>query len=137
MNLRQLLRHRAPNPTTVTAEAVTEDFPALSSDHTFDFTADDFAQPPTVYMPDRFIRLGAYLTDFMPERRQVLAESETSGGWPAWLAQHYEQEEYWPYFKEMCAEIFTNLDAGIPAESSLVEIEARGARYSDNLESEE
>ena len=126
-----------PDPATVTAEATTDEWPVLSSDHTFDFTADDFAQPPTVYIPDRFIRLSAYLTDFTRERRQVLAESETSGGWPAWLAQHYEQEEYWWAFKELCAEVFTNLDAGISAERSLVEIEARGSRYNDNLEPEE
>ena len=111
--------------------------PMPKGDHAFDVTPDLFEWPPTVYVPDRFIRLGAYLTDFTPERRRVLAESETSGGWPAWLAQHYEQEEYWWAFKELCAEVFTNLDAGIPAERSLVEIEARGSRYNDNLEPEE
>jgi hypothetical protein len=128
MNLRGLLRRRAPDPTTVEP---------MGGDHRLDVTADLFDWPPTVYIPDRFIRLGAYLTDFTPERRRVLAESETPGGWPAWLAQHYEQEEYWPYLKEMCVEVFTTLDAGISAERSLVEIEARGSHYNDDLESEE
>jgi hypothetical protein len=123
MNLRGLLRRRVPDPATVTAEATTDEWPALSSDHTFDFTADDFARPPTVYMPPELTHLAAMLGGFSPERVQVLREAETPNGWPEWWARrfHGDDPEAWEIFKSLCLEALENFHmSGIPIESTLL-----------------
>lgn len=103
--------------------------PVLSSDHSLDFTADDFSSPARVcFIAPELVHLAAMLTALSPERRQVLAESETPNGWPAWWRTRFygDDDDHWEAFKLMCAEVFDNLDAGIPAENSLVAIELAG-----------
>ena len=50
-----------------------------------------------------------------PERRQVLRESETSNGWPRWLAKWEECAGGWPVFKALAEEVFEAIDEGTPA----------------------
>ena len=123
MNLRGLLRRREPDPATVSTRVDTEDFPALSSDHTFDFTADDFSSPPTVFMPPELTHLAAMLGGFSPERVQILREAETPNGWPEWWSRrfHGDDLEAWDVFKEMCLEALESFHTdGIPIENSLL-----------------
>jgi hypothetical protein len=117
------LRRRAPTPAATAAEVVTEDSPALSSDHTFDYTADDFARPPTVCMPPELTHLAGVLGSFSPERVQVLRESNTPNGWPEWWSRRFygDDLEAWEVFKEMCFEALENFHtSGIPIESTLL-----------------
>ena len=98
--------------------------PKLSSDHTLDWTADDFARPPAVFIAPELVHLAAMLTGMTPERRQVLADSESGNGWPDWWrVRFYGEDAYWPDFQQACQEVFDNLDSGIPAENTLLAID--------------
>ena len=89
--------------------------PEPMGNHQFDLEPDDFARPPTTYIPDQFVQLGAWLESLSPERRQVLAESVSSNGSPAWLAKWEDHAGDWHGFLEMCELAFSAIDDGIPA----------------------
>jgi hypothetical protein len=95
--------------------------PKLSGDHAFDLMPDDFARRPTVYISPECVHLAAMLTGFSPERRRVLAESESGNGWPAWWERRfYSDSEEWETFKAMCLEALENFHtSGIPIENTL------------------
>jgi hypothetical protein len=100
--------------------------PKLCADHTFDWTAEDIIHPwPRTFMADELIRLAAMLGDFSRERREVLAESESPNGWPAWWATYYDRPGWdWQSFRTECLEALDNLhDRQIPVESTLIIIE--------------
>jgi hypothetical protein len=100
--------------------------PQLSSDHSLDFTAEDIINPwwgRTPLAPE-LVHLAAMLTGMTPERRQVLADSESGNGWPGWWrVRFYGEDAHWPDFKLTCQEVFDNLDSGIPAENTLLAID--------------
>ena len=116
MNLRGLLRRRAPDPATVTAEVDTAEWDMLvpESDHSGDLTPDLFDWPATTYVPPEYEQLGSWLESLSPERRQVLAESVSSNGFPQWI-QKWEESGDWHGFLEMCELAFSAIDEGIPA----------------------
>jgi hypothetical protein len=101
--------------------------PVLSSDHTLDWTAEDIINPwpPRIFIAPELVHLAAMLTGMTPERRQVLADSESGNGWPAWWKTRFygDDDDCWEDFKLACAEVFDNLDHGIAAENTLLAID--------------
>jgi hypothetical protein len=100
--------------------------PVLSKDHSLDWTAEDIINPrPRIFMPPELVRLAAVLGDFSRERRDVLAESVSPNGWPAWWARYYDRPGWdWESFKAECLEALDNLhDSQIPVETTLTLIE--------------
>lgn len=99
--------------------------PVLSSDHTYDWTAEDIINPrPRIFMPPELVRLAAMLGDFSRERRDVLAESESPNGWPAWWAMYYDRPGGWESFKAECLKALDDFhESGYPIESTLTIIE--------------
>jgi hypothetical protein len=96
--------------------------PELSRDHSRDLTPDDFTRPqPTVISPATVL-LSRLLEDLGPERRRVLAESETSNGWPARWRLFYEDEDDWPQFRDGCVAALDDFHThGRPLELALNE----------------
>jgi hypothetical protein len=118
---RVIARSGTPPPLRVRLRRRLTRSPKLSGDHTFDWTADDIInwKPPLV-VPPELVRLAAMLQDFSPERRRVLAESETPNGWPAWWSRFYDRPGGWEGFKAECEEALTNYQQhGLPVDASL------------------
>jgi hypothetical protein len=123
--IRDRLTRRAPDPATVAAEKVTEEWvpEPMGGNHQFDYTADDFAQPPTVFMPPELTHLAAMLSGFSGERVQVLREASTPNGWPEWWSRRFygDDPEAWEGFKSWCFEALENFHtSGIPIENTLL-----------------
>ena len=86
-----------------------------SRDHSRDLTPDLFDWPATTYVPDQFVQLGGWLESLSPQRRQVLAESVSSNGSPAWLAKWEDHPGGWCGFLEMCELALDPIAEGIHA----------------------
>ena len=116
MRLRGLLRRRSERGAICAAETTTEEWEMLvgSGDHSRDLTPDLFDWPATTYVPDQFVQLGRWLESLSPQRRQVLAESVSSNGFPGWI-QKWEESGDWHGFLEMCELAFSAIDDGVPA----------------------
>lgn len=90
-------------------------------DHTFDYTADDFARPPMVELPPDVVQVAAWLSGMSPERRQVLAESQSEEGCPVWVHKRASEWGGWEDFRDMCLEALYYLhEHGVPVEASLL-----------------
>jgi hypothetical protein len=93
-----------------------------TSDHTFDFTAEDFtAEPPLVIVHPAVVHLAAHLEGFTAERQRVLEQSVCGNGWPAVWRRWHDRPGGWRAFRDMCLNALDRFHAdGTPLVHSLI-----------------
>jgi hypothetical protein len=119
---RLIARSGPPPPLWVRLRRRLERAPKLSGDHSLDWTAEDIINPwpQRIELSPGLVRLAASLRGMSPERRQVLAESESGNGFHGWWAPHIERAGSWQAFRAMSLEALSNYhEHSIPVENTL------------------